>query len=880
MFLSFANSGMFSLARLMLAGLFCVSLSATALGHGDRWPRCRGADPDARIAGCTEIIAQESWETKRNQIAAYINRSGGYRAKGDLDRAIADLDKALQLNAKSHRALTERASIYHAKGDLDRAIADYNRVLRLDKNLAAAYGGRARAYLGKGELDKALADFGEAARLDPQSASLYLDRAAIYLAKSNLDQAIADYDKAIERDPKLAVAHNNRGLAFSAKGELDKALADFDVALRLDPKFADAFLNRANVFREKHDLERARQDFQAALRLDPKLASAKEALDDVIRLIAKSTAPPTPTAPMAPTTPKSGHAEGELISHSLPLITTVATAFGLALVLGFLAVRIKLPALVGYLLAGVLIGPFTPGFVGDAEIARELAEIGVMLLMFGVGLHFSLDDLLEVQKIALPGAVLQIAVATALGAGVAITWGWGLGGSLVFGLALSVASTVVLLRALEAHGALESMNGRIAVGWLVVEDLVMVLVLVLLPPLAGWLGGNTPSRDESLWKTLGVTLAEVSTFIVLMLVVGRQVFPKLLWAVARTGSRELFTLCVVAAAVSIAYAAAKLFGVSFALGAFFAGAVMRESEFSHRAAEELLPLRDAFAVLFFVSVGMLFNPMVLVEQPLRSLAVVGIIVIGKSIAAAALVLAFRYPLTTALTVAASLAQIGEFSFILAGLGVGLGLLPVEGQSLILAGAMISIAINPLLFAAAEPLLAWIRSRSALTRRFERPVDRLAELPTATDEKYLSGQVVLVGYGRVGRRIGECLAERDIPFVVAEQNRELVERLRTLRIAAVLGDASDPAVLIQAHIARASILVVATPDTFNVRQMLKIARTLNPRIETVVRTHNEEEAMLLEQEEASAVFFVEDELAKGMSHHVLERYGKAFREAHA
>jgi monovalent cation:H+ antiporter-2, CPA2 family len=872
---------MFSLARLMLAGLFCVSLSATALGHGDRWPRCRGADPDARIAGCTEIIARKSRETKRNQIAAYINRSGGYRAKGDLDRAIADLDKALQLNAKSHRALTERASIYHAKGDLDRAIADYDRALRLDKNLAAAYGGRASAYLGKGELAKALADFGEAVRLDPQSASLYLDRAAIYLAKSNFDRAIADYDKAIERDPKLAVAYNNRGLAFSAKGELAKALADFGEAVRLDPKFADAFLNRANAFREKHDLERARQDLQAALRLDPKLASAKEALDDVIRLIAKSTAPPTPAAPMAPTTPKSGHAEGELISHSLPLITTVATAFGLALVLGFLAVMIKLPALVGYLLAGVLIGPFTPGFVGDAEIARELAEIGVMLLMFGVGLHFSLDDLLEVQKIALPGAVLQIAVATALGAGVAITWGWGLGGSLVFGLALSVASTVVLLRALEARGALESMNGRIAVGWLVVEDLAMVLVLVLLPPLAGWLGGNAPDgRGESLWKTLGVTLAEISTFIVLMLMVGRQAFPKLLWAVARTGSRELFTLCVVAAAVSIAYAAAKLFGVSFALGAFFAGAVMRESEFSHRAAEESLPLRDAFAVLFFVSVGMLFAPMVLVKQPLRSLAVVGIIVIGKSIAAAALVLAFRYPLTTALTVSASLAQIGEFSFILAGLGVGLGLLPVEGQSLILAGAMISIAINPLLFAAVEPLLVWIRSRSALTRRFERPVDRLAELPTATDEKYLSGQVVLVGYGRVGRRIGECLAERDIPFVVAEQNRELVERLRTLRIAAVLGDASDPAVLIQAHIARASMLVVATPDTFNVRQMLKIARTLNPRIETVVRTHNEEEAMLLEQEEASAVFFVEDELAKGMSHHVLERYGKALRQAHA
>ena len=577
----------------------------------------------------------------------------------------------------------------------------------------------------------------------------------MYLAKGHLDQAIADYDKAIERDPKLAVAYNNRGLAFSAKGELDQALADFDAAVRLDSKFAEAFLNRANAFREKQDFERARQDLQAALRLNPQLASAKQALDDVIGLIAKTATPPIPAAPMASTPPKSGHVEGALISHGLPLITTVATAFGLALMLGFLAVRIKLPALVGYLLAGVLIGPFTPGFVGDADIARELAEIGVMLLMFGVGLHFSLDDLLEVQKIALPGAVLQIAVATTLGAGVAVTWGWGLGGSLVFGLALSVASTVVLLRALEARGGLESMNGRIAVGWLVVEDLAMVLVLVLLPPLAGWLGGNAPnSKGESLWKTLGVTFAEVSTFIGLMLVVGRQVFPKLLWAVARTGSRELFTLCVVAAAVSIAYVAAKLFGVSFALGAFFAGAVMRESEFSHRADEESLPLRDAFAVLFFVSVGMLFNPMVLVEQPLRSLAVVGIIVIGKSIAAAALVLAFRYPLTTALTVSASLAQIGEFSFILAGLGVSLGLLPVEGQSLILAGAMISIAINPLLFAAVEPLLVWIRSRSVLTRRFERPVDRLAELPTATDEKYLSGHVVLVGYGRVGRRIGE------------------------------------------------------------------------------------------------------------------------------
>ena len=560
--------------------------------------------------------------------------------------------------------------------------------------------------------------------------------------------------------------------------------------------------------------------------------------------------------------------------HSVPLITTIATALGLALVLGFLAVRLKLPALVGYLLAGVLIGPFTPGFVADTEIAGELAEIGVMLLMFGVGLHFSLDDLLEVRKIAVPGAVLQIAVATALGAGVAAAWGWGLGAALVFGLALSVASTVVLLRALEASGALESMNGRIAVGWLIVEDLAMVLVLVLLPPLAGWLGGATPGSDGgSLWQTLGITLIKVSAFIALMLVVGRRIFPALLWQVARTGSRELFTLCVVAAAVSIAYGATALFGVSFALGAFFAGMVMRESEFSHRAAEESLPLREAFAVLFFVSVGMLFNPMVLVERPVQVLAVVGIIVVGKSLAAAALVLAFRYPLNTALTVSASLAQIGEFSFILAGLGVSLKLLPAEGQSLILAGALISIAINPLVFASVKPLQVWIRSSSTLGRALERPGDPLAELPVSTDEKYLSGQVVLVGYGRVGRRIGECLAERGIPYVVAEQNREVVERLRAKGVAAVSGDASDPAVLIQAHIARASMLVVATPDTFDVRQMIKTARALNPGIETVVRTHNEEEAGLLEREAAEKVFLGEDELAKGMSRHVLERYGK-------
>ncbi|QOF76375.1 YbaL family putative K(+) efflux transporter [Variovorax sp. 38R] len=557
--------------------------------------------------------------------------------------------------------------------------------------------------------------------------------------------------------------------------------------------------------------------------------------------------------------------------HSVSLINTIAAGLGLALVFGFLAARLRLPALVGYLLAGVIIGPFTPGFVADAGIAAQLAEIGVMLLMFGVGLHFSLTDLLAVRKIALPGAIAQIVVATLLGGGLAMWWGWSWGAALVFGLALSVASTVVLLRALESLGILDSFTGRIAVGWLVVEDLAMVLVLVLLPPLAGALGGtNADTNGAPVWQTLGLTLLQVGGFVALMLVVGRRVFPWILWQVAGTGSRELFTLCVVAAAVSIAFASAALFGVSFALGAFFAGMVMRESQFSHRAAQESLPLRDAFAVLFFVSVGMLFDPSVLVDRPLQVLAVVLVIVLGKSLAACALVLVFRYPLATALTVSASLAQIGEFSFILAGLGVMLGLLPVEGQSLVLAGALISIATNPLWFSLIAPLQKWLHAHSKFARELDMRSDPLAELPMTTEAKYLSRQVVLVGYGRVGRRIAAELETHDIPYVVAEQNRELVEKLREAGIPAVWGDAADPAVLIQAHVARARVLVVATPDAMNVRQMIETARTLNPTIQTVVRSHNEQEARLLADETDAKVFLGEQELAQAMARDVVQR----------
>ena len=566
--------------------------------------------------------------------------------------------------------------------------------------------------------------------------------------------------------------------------------------------------------------------------------------------------------------------------HSVALIHTIAAALGLALALGFVAARLRLPALIGYLLAGVVLGPYTPGFVADAAMASQLAEIGVMLLMFGVGLHFSWGDLLAVRKIAVPGAVVQMMVATALGVALATWWGWGLGGALVFGLSLSVASTVVLLRALETLGILDSHTSRIAVGWLVVEDLAMVLVLVLLPPLAGWLeggqqvaGGAAASAGASasaLWQTLGWTLLQVGGFIALMLLVGRRLFPWVLWQVARTGSRELFTLCVVAAAVGIAFGSAALFGVSFALGAFFAGMVMRESEFSHRAAQESLPLRDAFAVLFFVSVGMLFNPSVLWDRPLQVLAVVAIIMVGKTVAAAALVLAFRYPLHTALTVSASLAQIGEFSFILVALGASLGMLPPEGASLVLAGALISMALNPMLFHAIAPLQEWLRKRSALARRLEQRDDPLAELPMSTDARYLARQVVLVGYGRVGRRVADALAANDIPFVVAEQNRELVEALRESGIAAVFGDAVDPVVLIQAHIARAAMLVIATPDTLNVQQIITTARTLNPSIEAVVRSHSADEARRIAQECDSTVFVADEALAQSMARHVLER----------
>jgi CPA2 family monovalent cation:H+ antiporter-2 len=561
------------------------------------------------------------------------------------------------------------------------------------------------------------------------------------------------------------------------------------------------------------------------------------------------------------------------MEHNISLITTISAAFGGALIFGLMAERLKVPALVGYLLAGILIGPATPGFVADIHMASQLSEIGIMLLMFGVGLHFSPDDLLAVRRVAVPGATVQMGATTLLGMLVAGWWGWSLGGGLIFGLSLACASTVVLLKSLETRGLLNTMNGRIAVGWLVVQDLATVLVLVLLPPLAGVLGGPVAAvaSAKPLWITIGQTLLQVSAFIALMMIVGRRALPWLLWHVARTGSRELFTLSVIASAIGIAYGASAIFSVSFALGAFFAGSVMRESEFSHRAAQESLPLRDAFSVLFFVSVGMMVDPAILMNQPLRVLGVVAIIIFSNSLAAMALIVVLRYTLNTALTVAASLGQIGEFSIILAGLGLSLGLLPAEGMSLVLAGVLISIGLNSFLLSEVGPCQRWLLTHSALARRLERREEPYAELPMSTERKYLQGQVVLVGYGRVGRRIAKALDARGIPYVVAEQNRELVEELRSNGGVAVSGNAAEPAVLIQAHIADAAMLVVASPDTLDVRQMAKTARALNPGIEIIVRTHNEEESVLLKNEGIGLVFFGEEELAKGMASHVLDRF---------
>ncbi len=562
--------------------------------------------------------------------------------------------------------------------------------------------------------------------------------------------------------------------------------------------------------------------------------------------------------------------------HQTALIATLAAGLGLAFVFGLLAMRLRLPPLVGYLVAGIAVGPHSPGFIADPGLAQQLAEIGVILLMFGVGVHFSPGDLLAVRRIALPGAAAQIAVATILGAAMTRLWDWSWGEGIVFGLCLSVASTVVLLRALEDRGLLDTVDGRIAVGWLVVEDLFTVLVLVLLPALAVSLGGSTPAgplgaAGGSITGAIAVTLAKVGAFVVLMFVVGRRAVPWLLERVARTGSRELFTLSVLAVALGIAVGASALFGVSFALGAFFAGMVVNGSDLSHEAAADALPLQDAFSVLFFVAVGMLFDPAILVREPLELVMLVLIIMVGKSLAAFGIVLAFRYPVHTALTISASLAQIGEFSFILAALGMSLGLLPADGQSLIVAAALLTISLNPFAFAASGRLARWLGQRPELLDRIERKQAVPAPSPTL-DHSRLQDHAIIVGFGRVGSSIGEVLASQQVPYVVIEQDREAFERIRDRGIPALFGNASRPGVLRAARPEDARLILITTPDPFQARAVLEIARKANPGIHTVVRTHSEEERAYLERQNVGLAVLGERELAKTMARQALRYCG--------
>jgi len=557
------------------------------------------------------------------------------------------------------------------------------------------------------------------------------------------------------------------------------------------------------------------------------------------------------------------------MEHHTPLIATIVGGLVLAFIFGAVANRFRISPLVGYLLAGVVAGPFTPGFVADQSLIPELAEIGVILLMFGVGLHFSLKDLLSVKAIAIPGALVQIAAATVLGMALAWALGWPVGTGLVFGLALSVASTVVLLRALQERRLVDTERGHIAVGWLIVEDLAMVLTLVLLPAVAGLLhaadgtGGGTIDAVE-ISKTVTITLGKVVAFVALMLIVGRRVIPWVLHYIAHTGSRELFRLGVLAIALGVAYGAAMLFDVSFALGAFFAGMILSESPLSQRAAAESLPLRDAFAVLFFVSVGMLFDPRILVSDPLPVLATLAIVVIGKSVASFFIVRAFGHPMTTALTISASLAQIGEFSFILATLGVSLDLLPERARDLILAGAILSIVLNPLFFLALDRMKPWFEKlgRNDLAERVEEELEE--HFPVTS----LSDHAVVIGFGRVGSLVGKRLQQAGIPVLVIEDTNDIAGKLRRQGFEVIEGNAAKPNALAAANLAAARWLFVAIPNAFEAGQAVEQARKANPSLDIVARAHSDAEVDYLRQHGANLIIMGEREIARGMIEHAL------------
>ncbi|OON37490.1 Kef family K(+) transporter [Izhakiella australiensis] len=549
--------------------------------------------------------------------------------------------------------------------------------------------------------------------------------------------------------------------------------------------------------------------------------------------------------------------------HTTPLITTVVGGLVLAFLFGMLANRLRISPLVGYLLAGVLAGPFTPGFVADTNLAPELAELGVILLMFGVGLHFSMKDLMAVKSIAIPGAILQIAVATLLGLGLSALLHWPLMTGLVFGLCLSTASTVVLLRALEERQLIDSQRGQIAIGWLIVEDLVMVLTLVLLPAIAGMFEEGNASFSLLLLDLL-LTIGKVAAFMVLMMVVGRRVVPWILARSAATGSRELFTLAVLALALGIAFGAVEFFDVSFALGAFFAGMVLNESELSHRAAHDTLPLRDAFAVLFFVSVGMLFDPMILLTHPLAVVGTLAIIVLGKSLAALLLVRLFGHSKRTALTIAVSLAQIGEFAFILAGLGISLGLMHDEGRNLVLAGAILSIMLNPILFAI---LGRWLEKNETMEEQtLEEAAEEDSQIPID-----ICNHAVVVGYGRVGSLLSQRLVEAGIPLVVVENSRPRVESLREQGMMAVLGNAARGDIMDVARLDCARWLLLTIPNGYEAGEIVTAAREKRPTIDIIARAHYDDEVEYILERGANSVVMGEREIAGSMLTMTLEKH---------
>ena len=574
--------------------------------------------------------------------------------------------------------------------------------------------------------------------------------------------------------------------------------------------------------------------------------------------------------------------------HQGVLISTIAVGLSLAFVAGLVARRLGLPTVVGYLFAGVVIGPYTGGYSADVGIATELAEMGVILLMFGVGIHFSVRDLLAVRSVAVPGALAQILVVSALGTFVGLALGWPLSGAVILGITLSIASTVVLLRQLIELGELDSIQGRIAVGWLLVQDLVTVLILAVLPSIAPLVGGHaTESSAPSVVADLGPlgelswALLQIVVFGALMLVIGRRLVPPLLDLVARERSRELFILSVLALALGIAYGAAELLGVPLALGAFLAGAVVSESDTSHQAAADALPLRDAFAVLFFVSVGMLVDPAWIVANPLPVLAVTGVVVLGNATAAWSITTLMGYPSRVSLTLGAGLAQIGEFSFILMTLALLVGVVPPDAIQLVVAAALVSITLSPFLFRTVEPLARRADSVPFLLRLSRRSPADLAALDRTHPETRLRNHAIVCGHGRVGRLITSALDRRGFTYVVITTDRHDMARLRDQGTPVLYGDAADPALLTHAHLAEARVLIVAIANSHASRLIVDRAHELAPRVSVVVRTHSAGDLDAFQDMDGSVQPVMgEVEVAVQMTRYALTRFGVSMLEAEA